>query len=60
MAIQTVFGKRFSIHNNRVATVIQQTCVRCCGTGRVRERGNRIICKTCAGTGRTVVVPERA
>jgi len=47
-----VFGKRFSMHNNRVAPIVQQTCVRCCGTGRIRERGNRIICKTCAGAGR--------
>ena len=35
------FGKRFSIHNDRAAPVVQRTCVRCCGTGRVRERGNR-------------------
>lgn len=54
------FGKRFSIHNNRVAPVVQQTCVRCCGTGYVRERGTRLICKICTGTGRTVVVAERA
>ncbi len=54
------FGKRFSQHNNRPAPVIQETCVRCCGTGRVRERGERIICKVCAGTGRTTVVADRA
>ncbi len=60
MAIQMVFGKRFSIHNNRVAPVLQQTCVRCCGTGHVRERGSRLICKICTGTGRTVVAAERA
>jgi DnaJ-class molecular chaperone len=57
--IQMVFGKRFSIHNKRVVPVVQQTCVRCCGTGYVRERGNRLICKVCAGTGRTVVAAER-
>lgn len=55
-----VFGKRFSMHNNRVAPVIEKTCVRCCGTGRIRERGNRIVCKTCAGAGRVDAVTERA
>lgn len=57
-----VFGKRFSAHNDRPATLIQHTCVRCCGTGRIRERGNRIICKACAGAGRTTanVEPVRA
>ncbi len=29
--------------------------MRCCGTGRIRERGDRIICKACAGTGRITV-----
>ena len=46
------FGKRFSQHNNRPAPVILQTCERCSGTGRVRERGQQIICKVCAGTGK--------
>ena len=55
-----VFGKRFTIYNDRPATVVQQTCVRCCGTGRIRERGNRIICKTCAGTGRVDTPTKRA
>jgi hypothetical protein len=55
-----VFGKRFSSHNDRPPTIIEYTCVRCCGTGRIRERGNRIICKGCAGTGRTTVLTERA
>jgi DnaJ-class molecular chaperone len=59
-AIRMDFGKRFSIHNNRTAPVIQHTCVRCCGTGRIRERGNRIICIACAGAGRTTVITERA
>ena len=54
------FGKRFSQHNNRPATIVQETCVRCCGTGRIRERGDRIICKACAGTGRITVAPARA
>lgn len=55
-----VFGKRFSVHNDRPAPVVQQTCVRCCGTGRIRERGNRIICKVCAGAGRTDIVADHA
>jgi DnaJ-class molecular chaperone len=60
------FGKRFSVHNNRAAPVTQgtpvaqETCVRCFGTGRIRERGNRIICKPCAGTGRITVKEDRA
>ena len=54
------FGKRFSIHNNRPAAPVQETCVRCCGTGRVRVRGERIICKPCGGTGRIAVKAERA
>ncbi len=54
------FGKRFSQHNGRAPTVIQETCVRCRGTGRIRERGQRIVCKACAGTGRVVKVPRRA
>jgi DnaJ-class molecular chaperone len=54
------FGKRFSVHNNRPAPVVQETCVRCCGTGRIRERGNRILCKACAGTGRITVITNRA
>jgi DnaJ-class molecular chaperone len=53
------FGKRFSIHNERTPVIAQLTCVRCCGTGRIRERGNRIICKACAGTGRIAVTPNR-
>jgi DnaJ-class molecular chaperone len=55
-----VFGKRFSMHNDRPAVPAQETCVQCCGTGRVRERGNRLICKPCAGTGRVTVVSERS
>ncbi len=55
------FGKRrFSGHNDRPALVLQETCVRCCGTGRIRERGNRIICKACTGTGRITVARDRA
>jgi DnaJ-class molecular chaperone len=51
------FGKRFSRHNNRDPVVVARTCVRCYGTGHVRERGTRLICKACTGSGR---VAERA
>jgi len=54
------FGKRFSVHNNRAPPVVHQTCVRCSGTGHVRERGNRIICKACAGSGKINVKTDRA
>jgi hypothetical protein len=55
------FGKRrFSKHNDRVAPPTQETCVRCFGVGRIRERGNRILCKACAGTGRITVKTETA
>ena len=54
------FGKRFSKHNKRSAPVIQQTCERCSGTGRVRERGHQIICKVCAGTGKVSKKMDRA
>jgi DnaJ-class molecular chaperone len=54
-----VFGKRFSVQNDRAPAVVQQTCVRCYGTGRIRERGNRLICKACAGTGRINVTTEQ-
>ncbi len=54
------FGKRFSQHNNRPAPVILQTCERCSGTGRVRERGQQIVCKVCAGTGKVNAKLNRA
>jgi DnaJ-class molecular chaperone len=47
------FGKRFSAHNNRPEPLILRTCERCYGSGRIRERGNRIVCKPCQGTGKT-------
>jgi DnaJ-class molecular chaperone len=46
------FGKRFSVHNDRPPTIIQRTCVRCYGTGHIRERGTRLVCKVCTGTGK--------
>ncbi len=54
------FVKRFSVQNNRPAPIFKQTWVRCCGTGRIRERGDQIICKPCAGTGRVDVAANRA
>jgi hypothetical protein len=53
------FGKRFSMHNNRPPVVMKETCVRCCGTGHIRERGNRLICKICSGTGRVTTVEPK-
>jgi DnaJ-class molecular chaperone len=47
-----IFGKRISADTARPAPAVQVTCVRCYGTGRVRERGDRIRCKACAGSGR--------
>ncbi len=53
------FGKRLPAdHPDNTPVVTQETCVRCCGTGRVRERGNRFRCKVCGGSGRITVVPE--
>ncbi len=51
------FGKRISADaisadTDGSAPVVQETCVRCYGTGWVRERGDRLRCKACAGSGR--------
>ena len=54
------FGKRFSRHNRRPAPVIKQTCERCSGTGRIRERGHQISCKVCGGTGKVSAKIDRA
>jgi DnaJ-class molecular chaperone len=53
------FGNRFSIHNNRVAKAVQKNCPRCSGTGRVSERGNRIVCRVCAGAGKVEAATEK-
>jgi DnaJ-class molecular chaperone len=50
------FGKRISADaisaDTDVSTpVVQETCARCYGTGWVRERGDRLRCKACAGSG---------
>jgi hypothetical protein len=53
------FGKRpFLDPNAGASAVTQETCVRCFGIGRVRERGNRLRCTACGGTGRITVKPE--
>jgi DnaJ-class molecular chaperone len=54
------FGKRVSVEDARAAAVQQHTCVRCYGTGRIRVRGDKIICKPCAGTGRITVQEDCA
>jgi DnaJ-class molecular chaperone len=46
------FGKRTLADTDHPSPVVQVTCVRCYGTGWVRERGDRLRCKTCAGSGR--------
>jgi DnaJ-class molecular chaperone len=48
------FGKRISADTDHPAPAIQETCVRCYGTGWVRERGDRLRCKACAGSGRII------
>ena len=57
------FGKRFSVHNDRAPPVVQQTCVRCCGTGRVRERGGPSSAKPARGRegwiSRPTALPDR-
>jgi len=53
------FGTRDSIQKDREPKVTQETCVRCCGTGHVRERGHRLICKICTGKGRITVTAAR-
>lgn len=41
------------------AAAMQQTCVRCYGTGWVRERGDKNRCKACKGSGRVDAEAER-
>ncbi len=54
------FGKRVSIREPRSTPIVQETCVRCGGTGGVRERGSQIICKACDGTGKVNAKTKRA
>jgi hypothetical protein len=52
------FGKRISAYTDHPAPVIQEACVCCYGTGWVRERGDRLRCKACAGSGRVIAGTE--
>jgi DnaJ-class molecular chaperone len=59
------FGKRISADaisadTDGSAPVVQETCVRCYGTGWVRERGDRLRCKACAGSGRVQSIQAEA
>jgi DnaJ-class molecular chaperone len=56
------FGKRVSIREPRTASalVAQRTCVRCSGTGWIRERGGQITCKACKGSGKVAAKVDRA
>ena len=46
------FGTRTSIHKPGPAPASKEACPRCRGIGWTRERGNKITCKACNGTGR--------
>jgi DnaJ-class molecular chaperone len=52
------FGKRLPMPSERAIQLVQETCVRCYGTGYVRERGDRLRCQTCAASGRIVAKVE--
>ena len=49
--IRMAFGKRTSMSYN--ASKSQDRCVRCTGTGRIKQDGSSIVCRSCAGTGKT-------
>jgi DnaJ-class molecular chaperone len=53
------FGKRVAAVEERSAQVVQRTCERCYGTGWVRERGNKLRCKPCSGSGKVTAKAER-
>src|SRR5712692_970645 len=55
--VEMAFGRRISSvteepHANK------PLCPRCRGTGRVSERGGRVVCKLCKGTGKVLPAPE--
>ena len=54
------FGTRVSIRGPGPAPIRKETCVRCYGSGWVRERGSKIVCKSCKGTGRVDAKTARA
>ncbi len=59
-AVRMAFGQRKSVDDVRSEPIAQETCTRCCGTGWVRERGSKIVCKPCKGTGRVAAALQRA
>jgi DnaJ-class molecular chaperone len=54
------FGTRVAARPDSPAQAKKETCVRCYGTGWVRERGSKIICKPCNGSGRVDTKPKHA
>jgi DnaJ-class molecular chaperone len=52
------FGTRTSIHAPVPTPAGKEACPRCRGIGWARERGSKIACKACNGTGR--VEPKTA
>ncbi len=54
------FGTRVAIRPHGPAQAKKETCVRCYGTGWIRERGSKIVCKSCNGTGRVDAKPKDA
>ena len=54
------FGTRVSIHKPGPAQPTKETCPRCRGIGWARERGSKIVCKACNGTGRADAKKARA
>ena len=54
------FGTRVSIHKAGPAPASKEACPRCRGIGWARERGSKIVCKACNGTGRVDAKKARA
>jgi DnaJ-class molecular chaperone len=54
------FGTRTSIRAPGPAPASKEACPRCRGIGWARERGSKIVCKACNGTGRVDAKKARA
>jgi hypothetical protein len=55
--LKMAFGRRIpSVKEEPHAS--KPLCLRCSGTGRVSERGGRVVCKLCKGTGKVLPAPE--
>jgi DnaJ-class molecular chaperone len=54
------FGTRTSIHAPVRTPASKEACPRCRGIGWARERGSKITCKACNGTGRVEAKTARA